>query len=247
MLMKLKVLVGKNAGQELAIPGPKFFIGRADDCHLRPRSELISRHHCVLLLEDDYVAVRDFGSRNGTQVNGERVVGERELIKGDQLTVGPLTFEVAQIVIDKKRAKVESVKEAAARTVADHATNNDQDAEEFDISQLLGDDSGVTATSDTTVLSAAETAKFAVKEDAPSTDSSTAVSDDAPPKEAPERPAPPHETPSSASNPMTETRSDPPPKPAPKSPGKLPPVPKGSDADSGSAAADALSKFFKRR
>jgi pSer/pThr/pTyr-binding forkhead associated (FHA) protein len=241
MLMKLKVLIGKNAGQELAIPGPKFFIGRADDCHLRPRSELISRHHCVLLLEDDYAAVRDFGSRNGTLVNGERVVGERELNKGDQLTVGPLAFEVTQIVVDKKRARIESVKEAAARTVADHAHDKDQNDDEFDISQLLGDDSGVTATSETTVLNANETAKFFVNEDAAGTDSGAAVS------QPPAAPPNSHDTPTSVSNPMAETRTDQQSKQAPKAPGKLPPIPRGSDADSGSAAADALSKFFKRR
>lgn len=239
--MKLKVLVGKNAGQELAIPGPKFFIGRADDCHLRPRSELISRHHCVLLLEDDYAAVRDFGSRNGTQVNGERVEGERELHKGDQLTVGPLSFEVASIVIDKKRARVESVKEAAARTVADHAADRDENEEEFDISQLLGDDTGATATSDTTVLNPAETSKFHVEEDPAATISAEAAAQ--PTAASPNA----HETPSSVASPMAETRTDQASKPASKIPGKLPPVPKGSDLDSGSAAADALSKFFKRR
>ena len=94
MELKLKVVEGKNAGQEIAVAGKKFFIGRAEDCHLRPGSDLISRHHCVLLIEDGYVGVRDFGSKNGTYVNDERVVGERELKAGDRLLVGPLRFEV---------------------------------------------------------------------------------------------------------------------------------------------------------
>jgi pSer/pThr/pTyr-binding forkhead associated (FHA) protein len=116
--VKLKVVVGSNTGEELRIPGPKFFVGRAEDCHLRPRSDLISRHHCVLILEGSYLGVRDFGSKNGTQVNGERVAGERELKAGDRLKIGPLEFEVK--VVDapapsKKKPKVTSIKEAANR------------------------------------------------------------------------------------------------------------------------------------
>src|SRR6185295_4154930 len=94
MDLKLRVVEGKNAGQEISVPGSKFFIGRSEDCQLRPGSDLISRHHCVLLVEEGYVGVRDFGSKNGTYVNDERVVGERELKAGDRLSVGPLRFEV---------------------------------------------------------------------------------------------------------------------------------------------------------
>jgi len=118
MDLKLKVLEGKNAGQEISVNGKKFFIGRAEDCHLRPGSDLISRHHCVLLVEDGYIGIRDFGSKNGTYVNDERVAGERELKPGDRLTVGPLRFEihVAHNIGAKKRPPVGDIKEAAART-----------------------------------------------------------------------------------------------------------------------------------
>jgi pSer/pThr/pTyr-binding forkhead associated (FHA) protein len=123
MDLKLRVLEGKNAGQEISVAGKKFFIGRAEDCHLRPGSDLISRHHCVLLIEDGYIGVRDFGSKNGTYVNQERVVGERELKAGDRLTVGPLLFEVhvAHELGGKKRPPVVDIKEAATRTAQDAA------------------------------------------------------------------------------------------------------------------------------
>ncbi len=119
MEVKLKVNVGNNAGQELKIVGPKFFVGRSDDCQLRPRSDLVSRHHCVLIVEEGYVSVRDFGSKNGTYVNGSRVANEVELKTGDQLKIGPLEFEVVivpTLAPAKKKPKVESAKEAAVRT-----------------------------------------------------------------------------------------------------------------------------------
>ncbi len=156
MDVRLKVLVGKNAGQELAVPGPKFFIGRAEDCQLRPRSDLISRHHCVLLIEDSFVAVRDFGSKNGTIVNDERIVGERELKQGDRLVVGPLEFEV-QVhapAPSKKRPKVESVKEAAARTAEGHRD------EKLDVSQWLGDGDSKVGNAETRVINMNETGEL---------------------------------------------------------------------------------------
>ena len=33
MEVKLVVADGKNAGKAIKIPGPKFLVGRADDCH----------------------------------------------------------------------------------------------------------------------------------------------------------------------------------------------------------------------
>jgi pSer/pThr/pTyr-binding forkhead associated (FHA) protein len=119
MEVKLLVLGGKHPGQAIPVPGPKFLIGRAEDCQLRPRSELVSRRHCAILAEEGSVKIRDFGSKNGTFVNGEKVTNERELKNGDRLKVGPLEFEV-QLAVNvggKKKPKVHSVQEAAVRTV----------------------------------------------------------------------------------------------------------------------------------
>ena len=80
-------------GQIIPISEEKFIIGRADDCHLRPQSELISRYHCAILVGDKAV-VRDLGSKNGIRLNGERVSAEQDLNNGDKLTVGPLEFYI---------------------------------------------------------------------------------------------------------------------------------------------------------
>lgn len=133
MDLKLKVLEGKHAGQLIPVKAPKFLIGRAEDCHLRPGSELISRHHCALMLEEGYIAVRDFGSKNGTFINDERVIGERELKNGDRLTVGSLQFlvEVAHNIGAPKRPPVADVKQAVERTASDAAKDP------FDVSTWL--------------------------------------------------------------------------------------------------------------
>ena len=119
MEVQLVVASGSKAGQAIPIQGPKFLIGRADDCHLKPRSDLISRYHCAIVSEDGYVAIRDLGSKNGVYLNGERVPLENELKNGDKLIVGPLEFTVSLSIGTKvpKKPKVDSIEAAVVRTV----------------------------------------------------------------------------------------------------------------------------------
>jgi predicted component of type VI protein secretion system len=91
---KLKVVGGRHHGKMIALATKKFLIGREQDCHLRPNSELVSRHHCVFAVDDFSVRVRDLGSTNGTFVNDHRVRGEEVLKSGDRVRVGKLDFEL---------------------------------------------------------------------------------------------------------------------------------------------------------
>jgi|HubBroStandDraft_6_1064221.scaffolds.fasta_scaffold67009_2 pSer/pThr/pTyr-binding forkhead associated (FHA) protein len=92
---KLKVVGGRHHGRVIPLATKKFLIGREQDCHLRPNSELVSRHHCVFTVDDFSVHVRDLGSTNGTYVNDQRVRGEILLNSGDRIRVGKLDFELA--------------------------------------------------------------------------------------------------------------------------------------------------------
>ncbi len=91
---KLKVTSGKQAGSTIPLPLGKFLVGREEDCHLRPNSDMVSRHHCVFTIDEYAVRVRDLGSTNGTLVNGERIRGGVVLKAGDIVTIGKLDFEV---------------------------------------------------------------------------------------------------------------------------------------------------------
>lgn len=149
MDVKLIVASGSLAGKAIPIKGSRFYIGRSEDCHLRPRSDLISRHHCAIILDGDYLAVRDFGSKNGTFVNGERVRGEQVLSEGDTLIVGVLEFKIKIEQAAKSKPKVESVQQAAARTV-------ESASDDFDVDQWLSDeetsDADTAATADTRTI-----------------------------------------------------------------------------------------------
>lgn len=217
MDVKLIVVGGKHPGQEIPVPGPKFFIGRSEDCQLRPRSDMVSRNHCVILMEEGFVAVRDFGSKNGTFVNGERVKTERELKAGDRLKVGPLEFEVqlGVSISGKKKPKVHNVHEAAARTV-ESAHNSDKD---LDITGWLSEENE-------------ETVSGSISPDTISVPGSRPG--------APAKVTPTSETAAKASGETTHERIDP--MLAPQQTVKKP-----AATSSRSAAADMLKQFMQRR
>src|SRR5262245_59341902 len=95
--MKLSLIVltpGKMEGKTIPVRLPEFLIGRDPQCHLRPASPLINKRHCALLNCENRVFVRDFGTPNGTLINGNPIKGETSLANGDRLKVGPLEFRV---------------------------------------------------------------------------------------------------------------------------------------------------------
>jgi len=120
MELKLKILSGSHAGREIAIAGPQFLIGRAEECQLRPKSETVSRRHAMLQVAESKATVQDLGSRTGTWINGKAIPREKpiELSHGDTLKIGPMDFTVLLTIglNKKKNPKVQSVAEAAGRT-----------------------------------------------------------------------------------------------------------------------------------
>jgi predicted component of type VI protein secretion system len=95
MKVKLVVAQGVHNGREIPVAGTEFAIGRDPQCQLRPASPAISKKHCAILVRGEKVFVRDFGSTNGTFINGQQVQGEVEAPNQAELKVGPLIFKIA--------------------------------------------------------------------------------------------------------------------------------------------------------
>jgi pSer/pThr/pTyr-binding forkhead associated (FHA) protein len=114
--MKLSLVVanGVHAGKPIPITVPQFVIGRDPQCQLRPASPSISKRHCAVLLRGKQVLIRDFGSTNGTFVNGQLVEGEVPLKDGDLIKVGPLDFAVSLSMTAAASAPAEKRAAAAA-------------------------------------------------------------------------------------------------------------------------------------
>ncbi len=92
---KLRVVRGPLSGETIRVPVGKLLIGRETDCQLRLDSQSVSLHHCVLLLDEYTLRIRDLGSTNGTFVNGHRV-GKHEsiLLHDDTVSIDNLTFRI---------------------------------------------------------------------------------------------------------------------------------------------------------
>ncbi|MEM6469099.1 MAG: FHA domain-containing protein [Planctomycetota bacterium] len=137
MQVKLKVMTGSHEGTEIPISGDKFLIGRSESCQLRPKSDSISRKHCILVIREGRVLIQDLKSRNGTFVNEKRLPADRAKIvsAGDVLKLGKLQFE---LVIEhglqgNKKPQVQGVGDAANRTVE----SGDSRFEEVDVTGWL--------------------------------------------------------------------------------------------------------------
>ncbi len=95
MKVSLVVATGAHEGRVIPLTAPQFLIGRDPQCHLRPASPAISKVHCGVLVRDGQVYVKDFGSTNGTMVNGALVQNAEVAVEdGAALQVGPLDFRV---------------------------------------------------------------------------------------------------------------------------------------------------------
>ncbi len=103
----LRVMSGSHSGDVISLLRKKFLIGREQDCHLRPNSEMVSRHHCAFSVDDFSVRIRDLGSTNGTLVNGQRIRSEVVLEDGDRIVIGNLDFVIE--ISGKQRPAEDSV------------------------------------------------------------------------------------------------------------------------------------------
>ncbi len=78
----LEIQTGNLAGQKFVFEERTMcIVGRAKDCEPRiiadANHKTISRHHCLLDINPPDIRVRNFGSLNGTYVNGEKI-GQRQ-------------------------------------------------------------------------------------------------------------------------------------------------------------------------
>ncbi|HMO15966.1 MAG TPA: FHA domain-containing protein [Pirellulaceae bacterium] len=231
MQVKLKVRGGKHEGREIALTVPEFVIGRGDEAHLRPSSDLVSRRHCSIKVTEGKVIVADLGSRNGTYVNDTLLEKPHEAAPGDLLRIGKLEFE---LVIDvakpsAKKPKVADIADAIARTQID-SSKKEGVVDEDSIFDWLSQPNESKALQETNQFRFEETSTklFIRSTDIEAQEGATKGSGELP------------ESVSSVSEPKSGKFNK-------KKPGKLPERPKQVAESSKGAADDVLRKFFNRR
>jgi hypothetical protein len=81
----------------LALPrveGVRLVLGRAPNCDCVLPEECVSRRHAQLWREGGRWFLRDLGSRNGTRINGMRVIERAEVRPGDRVSLGGATYRL---------------------------------------------------------------------------------------------------------------------------------------------------------
>ena len=97
---KTAVLVLSGGEEYILDPGRTNTIGRGHSEDISIEDDLrISRRHSVIIYDKQTKAyyIEDIGSRHGTLVNGEKIIGKKELKPGDVIKIGEytkFTFEV---------------------------------------------------------------------------------------------------------------------------------------------------------
>lgn len=91
MRPSLKALHGLLPKQSYQL-GETTVIGRSDACDIFLPFDGISRRHCVIARRGPRYVLMDPGSRNGTEVNGQKVQ-EHVLKHGDRVLIGPYELE----------------------------------------------------------------------------------------------------------------------------------------------------------
>jgi predicted component of type VI protein secretion system len=98
-------------------------IGRREDCDLRIPLGDVSRKHARLIREPEGMRLEDFGSSNGTYLNGQRVEREAMLQAGDSIQVGPVVFvlQIDGYPTDEELHPITAESAAAAAVMAPSA------------------------------------------------------------------------------------------------------------------------------
>jgi serine phosphatase RsbU (regulator of sigma subunit) len=93
----LHLMIPEHGAFALGEDRPILTLGRASANHVVLTDPSLSRFHARLRWESGSALLEDLGSRNGTLLNGHRIVGRRPLAPGDEITLGRVSFRVEAV------------------------------------------------------------------------------------------------------------------------------------------------------
>ncbi|MFM8272574.1 MAG: FHA domain-containing protein [Gemmata sp.] len=102
-------LVSADGGLSIDLLKDMTLFGRDEDCDVRLDHKSVSKLHCVVVMTDGLLLLRDLGSTNGTRVNGQRV-RRAALLPNDTLAIANMKYIVKFGVELEKLEKEEALK-----------------------------------------------------------------------------------------------------------------------------------------
>lgn len=155
MEASLVLLRADGSQREVPLRAGTALVGRESDAQIRIPASGVSRRHCEFEVRGSDIILRDLGSRNGTFVNGEKVV-ERALAAGDAIAIDEVVFVLR---VDGSPARIDTAARERALPGGAGAGSDDSEfglggpsagksdpgdssAAGFDFDDLLDDDDG---------------------------------------------------------------------------------------------------------
>jgi EAL domain-containing protein (putative c-di-GMP-specific phosphodiesterase class I) len=85
----------KESVRKLVISGSPCLVGRRSDCQISLPHNSVSKNHAEFFFVDGQLCLRDFGSTNGTFVNGRRLDRDHAIVgEGDLIQFATLVFRL---------------------------------------------------------------------------------------------------------------------------------------------------------
>jgi DNA-binding winged helix-turn-helix (wHTH) protein len=101
----------------LSLTAGENLLGRDKEAVVCLDAASVSRHHARILVERARVTLQDVGSKNGTRLNGELLLGTRELRDGDIVRLGDVQLLFRSLPFDGSTATKSAGLTAAGRSV----------------------------------------------------------------------------------------------------------------------------------
>lgn len=105
-MYRLTVVAGPTRGNSYPLHEGETTIGRLSSNGLVLNSGKVSKKHCVLVVSNGEVVVKDQGSANGTFVNGVLAKTPKPLATGDRVSVGEFVLELSQLSSDQAQKPI---------------------------------------------------------------------------------------------------------------------------------------------
>ena len=102
-IARLRVTGGSDRGREFVLREPETSVGRGTMNGIILTDLAVSRRHLLLLFDGNGYKLKDLGSGNGTQVNGELLAGDAPLEDGDVIDIGKTTLRFAYPQVGTER------------------------------------------------------------------------------------------------------------------------------------------------
>src|SRR6185436_15061484 len=134
-MAEISVQAADGSRERFPLVKQRVTIGRSRDSDIFLPDQWLSRQHAEIRQKGDGYYVSDLGSKNGTLLNGGRVVEEQRLRAGDIITLGEhiLTFSLGEPGDDEAEADSDPIgtRVFSARELSDIKTKPAIDATEL--------------------------------------------------------------------------------------------------------------------